>query len=58
MSEKMSVFSPKLSATGLPDGLFFKPKIPIWENIKGLGMNKVGLFYGHLEYIMASWYIL
>jgi hypothetical protein len=35
----------------------FKPKIQIWVNFGGLGMKKVGIFYGHLEYITAIWYI-
>jgi hypothetical protein len=42
-----------------------KPKIPLWVNFKGLGMEKVGIFFGHLEYITdmyfehftAIWYI-
>jgi hypothetical protein len=33
----------------------FKPKIPI---LAGFGMEKVGIFYDHLEYIRAIWYIL
>jgi hypothetical protein len=49
----------------------FKPKIPIWVNFEGLGMEKVGVFsgslenitairyiYGHLVHFMAIWYIL
>jgi hypothetical protein len=36
----------------------FKPKIQIWENFQGLGMKKVGIGYGHLEYITTIWYSL
>jgi hypothetical protein len=35
---------------GLPDGLFFKPKIPIWVNL--------GIFYDHLVYFAAIGNIL
>jgi hypothetical protein len=33
-------FSSSFSHTGLPDGFFFKPKIPIWENFGGPLMGK------------------
>jgi hypothetical protein len=36
----------------------FKPKIPIWVIFRALGMEMFGLVFGHLEYIVASWYIL
>jgi hypothetical protein len=43
----------------------FKPKIPIWINLGGSCNGKFwnilcpfGLFYGHLKYFMAIWYIL
>jgi hypothetical protein len=36
--------------TGLPDGLFSKPKIPIWVNFGGPWKENVGIFYDHLEY--------
>jgi hypothetical protein len=37
---------------------FFKPNIPIWVNLGGAqGGKNVGIFYGHLEYITAVWYI-
>jgi hypothetical protein len=42
----------------LPDWLFFKPKIPIWVHFGGPGMENVFIFYDHLEYFMAIWYIL
>jgi hypothetical protein len=32
------------SEAGLPDGLFFKPKIPIWVNFGGLGMENLGIY--------------
>jgi hypothetical protein len=37
----------------------FKPKIQIWVNlgIEGLGINIVGILYGHLEYDSAIWYV-
>jgi hypothetical protein len=37
---------------------FQNPEIPIWVNFGNLGMEKVGIFYGHLEYIVAMWSIL
>jgi hypothetical protein len=36
----------------------FKPKIRIWVNFGGPWNEKIGVFYGHLEYITAIWYIL
>jgi hypothetical protein len=36
----------------------FKPKSQFWSFLEGLGMEKVGIFYGHLEYFMAILYIL
>jgi hypothetical protein len=44
--------------SGLPDGLFFKPKIPIWVILEGLRMENAGIFYGPLEYCTVIWYIL
>jgi hypothetical protein len=44
----------------LPDDIFFKPKVPIWENLESLEMEDVwqfGLFYGYLVYFMGIWYI-
>jgi hypothetical protein len=43
---------------GLPDGLIFKQKIPIWVNFGGPNNGKCWIFYGHLEYLTALWYIL
>jgi hypothetical protein len=48
----------KLISAGLPDSIVSNQKITIWENLEGLGMEKVGVFFGHLEFITAVWYIL
>jgi hypothetical protein len=42
---------------GLPDGLLSNQKYQFGKILKGLGMEKVVLFFGHLEYITAIWYI-
>jgi hypothetical protein len=49
-----------LSRPGLPHGIhrYSKTKNTGLCELEGLRMEKVGLFYGHLEYIMAFWYIL
>jgi hypothetical protein len=54
-----------MSGSGLPDGILFKPKIPIWENFVGSCNGRCwhilwpfgicilwtfGIFYGHLVY--------
>jgi hypothetical protein len=44
--------------TGLPDGLFSNQKSQCWQNLEGLGMENVVIFYDHLEYITAIWYNL
>jgi hypothetical protein len=36
----------------------FKPKIPIWVNFGGFALVVVGIFYDHLVYFAAIWYIL
>jgi hypothetical protein len=41
---------------GLPDGIFSKPKIPIWVNFGGSFDGRC--WYGRLVYFMAIWYIL
>jgi hypothetical protein len=48
------------SAAGLPDGLFFKPKIPIWVNFGGPCNGKswymlkpLEICYGHLVYFVT-----
>jgi hypothetical protein len=38
--------------------IVFKPKIPILVNFEGLAVENLGLFYDHLVYFMAIWYIL
>jgi hypothetical protein len=43
---------------GLPDGLFYYQKSQFGYILEGLGMENVGIFYDHLEYIMAFWYNL
>jgi hypothetical protein len=50
---------------GLPDGIFFKPKIPIWVNFGGSCNGRcwyiiwsIGLFYGYMVYFVANVYIL
>jgi hypothetical protein len=36
----------------------FKPKIPIWVNFGGcFAMEDVDIFYGHLVYCLAIWYL-
>jgi hypothetical protein len=41
------------SEAGLPDGIFSNQKSQFGEKIDVLAMEKVCIFYGHLEYIMA-----
>jgi hypothetical protein len=43
---------------GLPDGLFSNQKSQFWSNLEGLGMEKVVIFFDHLEDFMAIWYKL
>jgi hypothetical protein len=42
---------------GLPDGTFFKPKMPILVNLERLAMKDVCKFYGHFVYFTAIWCI-
>jgi hypothetical protein len=35
----------------------FKAKIPVWVNFLGSCNGRVGIFYGHLVYFTAVWYI-
>jgi hypothetical protein len=42
----------------LPDGIFSKQKYLFGLVLEGFGMEKVGIFFCHLEYITAIWYIL
>jgi hypothetical protein len=32
----------------------FKPKIPIWVIFKGVRLEEVEIFYGHLEYFTGK----
>jgi hypothetical protein len=45
-------------APGLPDGVFSNQKYKLGFILKGLGMQNVGIFYGHLEYCSAIWNIV
>jgi hypothetical protein len=36
----------------------FKPKIKIWIILEGIAIEDVGIFYDHLVYLTAIWYIL
>jgi hypothetical protein len=47
---KLSIDSPP----GLPDGKFSNQKYQFGKILEGFGMKKVGIFYEHLEYCMAS----
>jgi hypothetical protein len=42
----------------LPDDLFSNQKSQFEYMLEGLEMENVGIFYGHLEYSIAIWYIL
>jgi hypothetical protein len=49
---------------GLPDSLFFKPKIPIWVNLGRFCygnswyiLRPLEIFNGHLVYFVVIWYI-
>jgi hypothetical protein len=46
------------SVAGLPDGLFSKQKSKFGSILEGFGIERVGIFFGHLEYITAIWYVL
>jgi hypothetical protein len=37
------------SLSGLPDGISSNQKSQFGKILEGLGMEKVGIFYGHLE---------
>jgi hypothetical protein len=43
---------------GLPDGFFSFKKSHFAKILECLGMENVGMFYDHLEYFTALWYIL
>jgi hypothetical protein len=42
----------------LPDGIFSNQKSKFEKFLDGLAMVDVGIFYGHLVYFTAIWYIL
>jgi hypothetical protein len=42
----------------LPDGIFSNQKSRFGQILEGLAMEDVGVFYVHLVYFMAIWYIL
>jgi hypothetical protein len=42
----------------LTDGIFSNQKSRFGLILEGLAMDDVGMFYGHLVYFMAIWYIL
>jgi hypothetical protein len=42
----------------LPDGIFSNLNTLFWKISDGLAMEDVGIFYGHLVYLVAIWYIL
>jgi hypothetical protein len=44
-----------MRCAGLPDGLFSYQKC---QFLGGLGMENVGIFYGHLVYFAGIWQIL
>jgi hypothetical protein len=37
---------------------FFNPKTQFGQIWEGLGMEKVGIFWGHWEYITVIWHLL
>jgi hypothetical protein len=43
---------------GLPDGLFSDPKSQFWFVYVGLGMENLGIFYGHFGTFKSIWRIL
>jgi hypothetical protein len=54
-----------LELAGLPDGIYFRPKITIWVNCRWSCNGRCwyvlwpfGLFYGHLVHFWLFWYIL
>jgi hypothetical protein len=41
--------------TGLPDGIFSNQENQFGFILQGLGIEHVGILYGHLEYLAAIW---
>jgi hypothetical protein len=46
------------SGPGMPDGIFSNEKSKFGKILEGLAMEDVGIFYAHLKYLIAIWYIL
>jgi hypothetical protein len=42
--------------SGLPDGLFWNQKIPIWVNLECLRFENVDIFYGHWRYYITLYH--
>jgi hypothetical protein len=45
------MFASFCSSAGLPEGIFSNQKSQFGKILEVSGMEKVGLFYGHLEYV-------
>jgi hypothetical protein len=43
---------------GLPDGIFKNQKSQNGSILEGLAIDDVCIFYGHVFYFVAIWYIL
>jgi hypothetical protein len=43
---------------GLPDGLFSNQKSQFGYILEGHAIEEVDIFYGHVVYFVAIWYIL
>jgi hypothetical protein len=41
--------------SGLPDGIFSNQESQFREFLEAFAMQDVGIFYGHLVYVMAFW---
>jgi hypothetical protein len=48
----------QLRVPGLPDGIFSDQKYQFGSILERLEKENVGIFFGHLEYFKASWFIL
>jgi hypothetical protein len=42
----------------MPDGIFLTKNTNLGKFWRALEWKMFGIFYGHLEYLMAIWYIL
>jgi hypothetical protein len=49
-----------LNQSGLPSGILGYQKLKFWsmQLFECLVMETFGIFYGHLVYFMATWYVL